>query len=921
MASTYRNLAACVSVCTALALVCPSDAAAEQSADSAEETSGKEADGLVGQPPEETDETSRGEAGSADAAGGDVEVPTADQRELLRRIRRRKAPPPQVQSAVESVQTTAASVARDLGGADRSDASDEGSETPEGGADVRRIPRATDESDSDEKQPSPDAKPAVSPDDGASPDGLFTAARRLLRSPSGRTLELTPYIDDPRWTKAMDLLVEDKCDKALDRVDAVLDDRPEARDEPAVEYAVARVKMCSGQKAEGRRTMRRLADRDGPVARLAGRRLGHSPAPIDTEKESGEGTMSLAQRIRRAQRAAASGKLADAVGQLAKLRQNVERAWDRYELRMAEAEILLRHDEYGDAARRLLGVYEMTRDWRIGDRVAEKIERIEKRHDLEILPFAARVDRMRELIDRGKYAKARRVSIQNANIAGVSGDEIDGWSAYRKALQAEREKQRERADRLFEKAERLVESPVIRSRLYFGWARALRRLDRDAEAIELYERLCREYPRHHLCDDARFQAGRLHQYAQAHQKARSKFSDVVGLHPNSEHVPQALWLGAFSAYLLGDYAAVDEPLRQIVEHHGNEEDASGLPISLKARYWLGAAAYKRGDLDLAERRLQATINHGALTWYGRLAAVRMERMGARPSVPRPPTRLTNRRLKDLDTLSIPADDRLTVVAEYARLGLYDDAIAELKRQIDVPPVPTKAHRLLASLQLVDGQPHEAHWMMAERIGESSPTIYDLRDWGIAYPVDYLDVAHKWGNRYEVSPFLIQGVVRQESGFRPDVSSWVGAVGLMQLMPGTANVVSDDFLAGDHISRGELQTPETNVRIGTVYLKALMGYVRGRIPLALAGYNAGPAPLDSWFERFGDREVDAWVESITYRQARGYVRKVYTSYVRYSALYGGRLPATQLELPEDFQKWGDVPELQRTKTTEPVSSLQ
>ena len=92
-------------------------------------------------------------------------------------------------------------------------------------------------------------------------------------------------------------------------------------------------------------------------------------------------------------------------------------------------------------------------------------------------------------------------------------------------------------------------------------------------------------------------------------------------------------------------------------------------------------------------------------------------------------------------------------------------------------------------------------------------------------------------------------------------------------------------------------------------------------MALAGYNAGPAPLNSWFKRYGDREIDAWVESITYQQARGYVRKVYTSYVTYSALYGdGTLPTPKLELPKKLREWGDVPEVQHTKKGQKVSML-
>jgi len=86
---------------------------------------------------------------------------------------------------------------------------------------------------------------------------------------------------------------------------------------------------------------------------------------------------------------------------------------------------------------------------------------------------------------------------------------------------------------------------------------------------------------------------------------------------------------------------------------------------------------------------------------------------------------------------------------------------------------------------------------------------------------------------------------------------------------------------------------------------------------LAGYNAGAGALESWFKRYGDRDVDAFVESITYQEARGYVRKVMTSYITYSALYGGELLDIPLKMPAKLGKWGVVPEVESKQN---VSSL-
>ena len=319
--------------------------------------------------------------------------------------------------------------------------------------------------------------------------------------------------------------------------------------------------------------------------------------------------------------------------------------------------------------------------------------------------------------------------------------------------------------------------------------------------------------------------------------------------------------------------------------------------------------------------LQEAIDRGPLTWYGRLAAQRMEQNGWSPSIRLPDSRLTEAELRDLATLRVPTSARLSVAAEFVRLGLYRDALSEMRDQVAIHPVPDGAHRLLAAVYLAKGSPNWAHWIMKKHIAESGPTWATLRDWGTAFPLDYMDLAHKHATNANVSPFLVQAIIRQESGFRPTVKSWAGAMGLMQLMPGTARWTARVFMKDDRsVSTRDLQDPDKNVELGAMYIRVHTAHARESIPLALAGYNAGPVPLESWVERYGDRELDAFVESITYQEARGYVRKVFTSYVTYSALYGGELPTVSFDVPDELRKFGDVPEVHRMKKGEPVSML-
>ena len=128
----------------------------------------------------------------------------------------------------------------------------------------------------------------------------------------------------------------------------------------------------------------------------------------------------------------------------------------------------------------------------------------------------------------------------------------------------------------------------------------------------------------------------------------------------------------------------------------------------------------------------------------------------------------------------------------------------------------------------------------------------------APPNRFAGIIDDAARRYRIDPALLDSVIRQESGFRPDVVSSAGAVGLMQLMPGTARElgVSDPF------------DPAQNVEGGAKYLRSLLDRYDGRLDLALAAYNAGPGAVDHFGGVPPYRETREYVSSIMagYRSA-------------------------------------------------------
>jgi soluble lytic murein transglycosylase len=770
--------------------------------------------------------------------------------------------------------------------------------------------------------PAPEAPAAAQTEPVAPPQitaSLITQLIAEVRDVDLRpSLDLSPVVRDARWRQVWAKVAVEECEDAHALATEVVGTR---KDEPGIELALARIQLCGtkSSKREGLATLARLARRDDEVGYMANRVLGEDVAAIPAP--AGEETSTSLKRRIAAAEALAETDLDAAVAALKELADEAHSGWSWYRVRKVEAALLERAGRVDDAAQVWRAIYLRARDWRHGAKIEDEVEAFEQRRDVDVLGVAARVDRMRELIFRGRYKQARAASKSNAKVLKIKGKRLKGWELYRKAVEDEQRRERERAVERFAQAEELVEHPAVRARVYFDWARALRRIHRDAEAVALYDRLCREYPTDHLCAESLYQAGRLLQYDNHHAEALERFYWLVGLHPESSYVPDGLWRGAFSSFLLGDYAGAEPMLERIIAFHHDETDASELTIGLKARYWLGVMALKRGDTPRAVRLLQEAIDHGPLTWYGRLAAARMESVGATPQVKLPLSRLTSEDLASLELVRVPRDPRLVPAAAFARLGMWEDARDEVRRQLKRYPAPEGAERMLAALYLADGRPDMAHWIMKKHIAPSGPTYATLRDWGTAFPLHFMELSHRWGENADVSPFLVQAIIRQESGFRTEAKSPVGALGLMQLMPRTARYVARLFLDdATKYKRKHIFEPERNIKLGAMYIRMHTAYAGDRVPLALAGYNAGPANLKRWYKEYGDRELDAWVESITYREARGYVRKVFTSYTTYAALYGNELPDVTLELPENLRSWGDVPDMERIKKGATIASI-
>lgn len=160
-------------------------------------------------------------------------------------------------------------------------------------------------------------------------------------------------------------------------------------------------------------------------------------------------------------------------------------------------------------------------------------------------------------------------------------------------------------------------------------------------------------------------------------------------------------------------------------------------------------------------------------------------------------------------------------------------------------------------------------------------------WKWMYPIKYQEEIVKAAKHYQVNPHLILAIIRSESAFETNTVSKKGALGLMQVMPDTANWVINQ--AGLKLAEdASILDPKLNINIGTWYLSFLLEKFNGNMVQAIAAYNAGPGKVSTWLARDQWNGTVERIEDIPIGETRHYVQRVLYYQERYQKIYNNLL---------------------------------
>ena len=422
-----------------------------------------------------------------------------------------------------------------------------------------------------------------------------------------------------------------------------------------------------------------------------------------------------------------------------------------------------------------------------------------------------------------------------------------------------------------------------------------RRLNRLDEMNATLEKLAQGYPQSHWRLEALVAGGNYYAAHDQPDAAQPLYRTCFETFPGDAESAACHWKVTWWTYLR-DPALAESMLREHLTRYAALSDQTRDQAS-PALYYLGRIAESKSDWATARAYYDTLSNAYPNYYYAILARERLETPSVAGATASPgaaqflsaiqmvnrrapgsfdPTPLTRQRIERAHLLDLAGLDDLSEAE--LRFGAKVDGqpqviaieLADLASQRDAPD------------QAIRYIKHYAPGYLAMPL-DAAPDKF----WRLAFPLPYRKPLEEYCRAQMLDPYLMAALIRQESEFNPKAISRANARGLTQVMPATGRQLSRK-LGIPRFRTAMLFTPDTNLKLGTYYLKQLSDELQGKWEAALASYNAGKSHVNTWLAAGNYREPAEFVESIPFNETRAYVQSVLRNAEVYRKLYGQKL---------------------------------
>ena len=361
--------------------------------------------------------------------------------------------------------------------------------------------------------------------------------------------------------------------------------------------------------------------------------------------------------------------------------------------------------------------------------------------------------------------------------------------------------------------------------------------------------LLKKYPQAECTDYLLFLKA---QYSNENNKY-SVYSELYNKYPNSNFSAEALYKVFLSNIFKKDY---ENALRLGQKHYSQFKTSDTTPAVL---FWMGKIYEKQRNYPLAKSYYKNVIAKYPDSYYSYRAYSKLNNKDW----------FIDKTVKSKPII-FPCEDKKEreMISKLIELGDYD-FVEELY----------KDNKFVQSwIAYKQGKPVYSVILAQEAMKDTfpKPDFTDVR-WRLVYPLNYYSYVDKY--KGELDPLLIMSVIREESHFSPDIKSPVGAVGLMQLMPATAQEIANANSLSVHLTN-----PQNNIHLGCLYFSKMKKSLRNNDAYAVMAYNGGWHSVNRWINTLSYDDTDEFIEKIPYPETQMYVKKVLRSFWSYSNIY-------------------------------------
>ncbi|MBN1127364.1 MAG: transglycosylase SLT domain-containing protein [Chitinispirillaceae bacterium] len=419
-------------------------------------------------------------------------------------------------------------------------------------------------------------------------------------------------------------------------------------------------------------------------------------------------------------------------------------------------------------------------------------------------------------------------------------------------------------------------------------ARAYWSLDSTAKAAYWYDRYIERYPTAKPIPEILWRRAWIEEERKRFPAALGFYKRLYTSHPRSPRAEEANLRHAFCLYQTGAY---DSAITVFNEFDKKNPSSA---LSATARYWKAKCLVAREKIAEAATLLVEVARAEPHEYYAHRARylLRLCNDSINADVPLDTIEDDVRTLNWLDSLT--ADTQRPLTAQDSmnlRRGLVLGAIgAGDASSIFLEPIELSfpgnlslQYRLALFYNDIKALSQAA--MAGRRFGWRLPLesrqCIPLSLYRLMYPTYYKEEILRESLKWNLDPCFVWAVMRQESVFNHKVVSPAGAVGLMQIMPGTGREIAREQQREFHVD--SLYIPDYNIQFGTWYLRKLLDQFNENDALAVASYNGGPRKAKEWYLRNQSEDLDLYVENIGFSETRNYVKKVLANHWTYRRL--------------------------------------